>query len=71
MFYNELNFNNRSFNPFVVGSIPARPTNIIRGLRENVTLCQLISSRIVVLIDNYNHLDRPSEISFEAATSVD
>ena len=42
----------RTFNPFVVGSTPARPTNIIKGLRENVTPCCFISSRIVVLIYN-------------------
>ena len=28
----------RPFNPFVVGSIPAQPTNKKKGLRENVTL---------------------------------
>jgi hypothetical protein len=28
----------RTFNPFVVGSIPAQPTNKKKGLRENVAL---------------------------------
>ena len=27
-----------SFNPFVVGSIPAQPPSITKGLRENVAL---------------------------------
>ena len=52
MFYNELNFNERTFNPFVAGSIPARPTNIIKGLRENVTLFYFISSHIVDFLDS-------------------
>ena len=40
----------RTFNPFVVGSIPARPTIQNKGLRENVTPCSFISSPIVARI---------------------
>ena len=54
-----------SFNLFVLGSITARPTNKISGLRENVTLRHLISSLNNSLIDNYNQVDRTSEISFD------